>query len=161
MSHASGSENRLNRLVSGSTFGSESYAKEELVAELTAALVSSQYGMEKHVKSDSAAYLKSWLDSLKEDPNFIKTSLMDVKRSSSFISQRLDAVAQRLERDGWEADFSDIREKNKAFTPVFGNKAERPTVSNQESQSTQEQTKPQVQHEEVAARSTEQPRFHR
>lgn len=119
MSHASGSENRLNRLVSGSTFGSESYAKEELVAELTAALVSSQYGMEKHVKSDSAAYLKSWLDSLKEDPNFIKTSLMDVKRSSSFISQRLDAVAQRLERDGWEADFSDIREKNKAFTPVL------------------------------------------
>lgn len=161
MSHASGSENRLNRLVSGSTFGSESYAKEELVAELTAALVSSQYGMEKHVKSDSAAYLKSWLDSLKEDPNFIKTSLMDVKRSSSFISQRLDAVAQRLERDGWEADFSDIREKNKAFTPVFGNKAERPTVSNQENQSTQEPTKPQVQHEEVAARSTEQPRFHR
>lgn len=113
MSHASGSENRLNRLVSGSTFGSESYAKEELVAELTAALVSSQYGMEKHVKSDSAAYLKSWLDSLKEDPNFIKTSLMDVKRSSSFISQRLDAVAQRLERDGWEADFSDIREKTR------------------------------------------------
>ena len=51
--------------------------------------------------------------------------------------------------------------KNKAFTPVFGNKAERPTVSNQENQSTQEQTKPQVQHEEVAARSTEQPRFHR
>lgn len=63
--------------------------------------------------------MKSWLDSLKEDPNFIKTSLMDVKRSSSFISQRLDAVAQRLERDGWEADFSDIREKNKAFTPVL------------------------------------------
>lgn len=52
-------------------------------------------------------------------------------------------------------------DKNKAFTPVFGNKAERPTVSNQENQSTQEQTKPQVQHEEVAARSTEQPRFHR
>ena len=161
MSHASGSANRLNRLASDSTFGSEAYAKEELVAELTAALVSSQYGMEKHVKSDSAAYLKSWLTSLKEDPSFIKTSLMDVKRSASFISQRLDAVAQRLERDGWEADFSDIREKNKAYTPVFNNKTEKPMVSNQESQSTQEQTKPQVQHEEVAARSTEQPRFHR
>ena len=131
------------------------------MAELTAALVSSQYGMEKHVKSDSAAYLKSWLTSLKEDPSFIKTSLMDVKRSASFISQRLDAVAQRLERDGWETDFSDIREKNKAYTPVFNNKVEKPTVSNQESQSAQEQTKPQVQHEEVAARSTEQPRFHR
>ena len=87
---------------------------------------------------------------------------MDVKRSSSFISQRLDAVAQRLERDGWEADFSDIREKNKAYTPVFGNKTERPTVSNQENLSSQEQQKPQAQQqEEVAARSTEHPRFHR
>ena len=37
MSHASGSANRLNRLQSGQTFGSEGYAKEELVAELTAA----------------------------------------------------------------------------------------------------------------------------
>ncbi len=160
MSHASGSANRLNRLTP-STLGSESYAREELVAELTAALVSSQYGMAKHVKSDSAAYLKSWLASLNEDPNFIKTTLMDVKRSSSFISQRLDAVSQRLERDGWEADFSDIRERNKAYTPVFGNKAERPTQINQESQSEQEQQKPQAQQEEVAARSTGQPRFHR
>lgn len=160
MSHASGSVNRLNRLTP-STLGSESYAREELVAELTAALVSSQYGMAKHVKSDSAAYLKSWLASLNEDPNFIKTTLMDVKRSSSFISQRLDAVSQRLERDGWEADFSDIRERNKAYTPVFGNKAERPTRINQENQSEQEQQKPQAQQEEVAARSTRQPRFHR
>ncbi len=160
MSHASGSANRLNRLTP-STLGSESYAREELVAELTAALVSSQYGMAKHVKSDSAAYLKSWLASLNEDPNFIKTTLMDVKRSSSFISQRLDAVSQRLERDGWEADFSDIRERNKAYTPVFGNKTERPTQINQESQLEQEQQKPQAQQEEVAARSTGQPRFHR
>lgn len=160
MSHASGSANRLNRLQSGQTFGSEGYAKEELVAELTAALVSSQYGMAKHVKSDSAAYLKSWLDSLHEDPNFIKTSLMDVKRSASFISQRLDAVNQRLERDGWEADFSDIREQNKAYTPVFNNKTEKP-VSNQENQTTQERPKQQERQEEVAAKTTEQHRFRR
>ena len=68
MSHASGSESRLNRLKPSQSFGSEAYGREELVAELTAALVSSQYGMEKHVKSDSAAYLKSWLNSLHQDP---------------------------------------------------------------------------------------------
>ncbi len=161
MSHASGSANRLNRLAPNSTFGSAEYAKEELVAELTAALVASQYGMEKHVKSDSAAYLKSWLNSLNEDPNFIKTSLMDVKRSASFIGQRLDAVSERLERDGWEADFSDIREQNKAYTPVFNSKTEKPAVSNQETQAVQEQPKVQEQNEVVAARTTEQPRFHR
>lgn len=161
MSHASGSANRLNRLVPNATFGSTEYAKEELVAELTAALVASQHGMEKHVKSDSAAYLKSWLNSLNEDPNFIKTSLMDVKRSASFIGQRLDAVSERLERDGWEADFSDIREKNKAYTPVFNNKTEKPNSPSQDSPSVQEQPKTQEQNEVVAARTTEQPRFHR
>ena len=160
MSHATGSANRLNRLTPGSSFGSEAYAKEELVAELTAALVSSQYGMEKHVKSDSAAYLKSWLTSLNEDPNFIKSSLMDVKRSASFISQRLDAVGERLERDGWEADFSDIRAQNKAYTPAFSNKAERPVVAQQESQTIAE--KPAVKEEqEVAAKEAVQTRFHR
>ena len=161
MSHASGSANRLNRLVPNSTFGSTEYAKEELVAELTAALVASQYGMEKHVKSDSAAYLKSWLNSLNEDPNFIKTSLMDVKRSASFIGQRLDAVSERLERDGWEADFSDIREKNKAYTPIFNNKTEKPNTPSQDMTSVQEQPKAQEKNEVVAARTTEQPRFHR
>ena len=96
MSHASGSESRLNRLKPSQSFGSEAYGREELVAELTAALVSSQYGMEKHVKSDSAAYLKSWLNSLHQDPQFIKTTLMDVKRSASFICRRIHAVNQRI-----------------------------------------------------------------
>ena len=56
--------------------------------------------MAKHVKSDSAAYLKSWLGSLNEDPEFIKTTLNDVKRSASFITQRMEAVGERLRRDG-------------------------------------------------------------
>lgn len=161
MSHASGSENRLNRLKPGQSFGSAEYAKEELVAELTAALVSTQYGMAKHVKSDSAAYLKSWLHSLNEDPNFIKSSLMDVKRSASFISQRIDAVDKRLERDGWEADFSDVRQQNKSFTPMFSGKGDKTSVPQQGSEPVQEKPSESQQREEVAARGTEQPRFHR
>ena len=34
------------------------------------ALVSQRYGMTKHLKEDSAAYLKGWLESLKEEPTF-------------------------------------------------------------------------------------------
>ena len=68
MSHSTGSQSRLDRLKPGQSFGSKEYAREELVAELTAALVSSQYGMTKHVKSDSAAYLKSWLNNLQQPP---------------------------------------------------------------------------------------------
>ena len=53
--------------------------------------------MTKNLKDDSAAYLKSWLDSLKESPSFIKTTLMDVKRATSVITQRIDEVALELE----------------------------------------------------------------
>ncbi len=161
MGHASGAPNRLDRLKPGQSFGSAAYAREELVAELTAALVSSQYGMEKHVKSDSAAYLKSWLNSLHEDPSFIKSTLMDVKRASSFISQRLDAVNMRLERDGWEADFSDIRQQNKAFMPSFTSKPSPQSTAVASEQTAKEEQEQSEQKEQVAAKSVSQPRFHR
>ena len=157
MSHASGAESRLNRLKPTS-FGSSEYAKEELVAELTAALVSSQHGMVKGIKADSAAYLKSWLDSLHESPDFIKSVLMDVKRSSSFISQRIDAVDEVLKRDGWDADFSEVRERNKANLPAF-DKAR--TNQNATSQELTEKPEPVEQVEEIAAKDASLPRFHR
>ena len=75
----------------------QEYAREELVAELGSALVSQRYGMTKHIKEDSCAYLKSWLDELKESPQFIKTTLLDVKRATSLITQRVDRIAQGLE----------------------------------------------------------------
>lgn len=161
MSHASGSPDRLNRIKP--TQDRTSYSREELVAELTAALVSSRYGMAKHVKSDSAAYLKSWLGSLNEDPEFIKTTLNDVKRSASFITQRMEAVGERLRRDGWNADFTDIREQNKTFTPLFRSDVKSTTVSQEASESRQEQpvkAESQVL-EAVSAKSAEQTRFHR
>lgn len=161
MSHASGSPDRLNRIKP--TQDRASYSREELVAELTAALVSSRYGMAKHVKSDSAAYLKSWLGSLNEDPEFIKTTLNDVKRSASFITQRMEAVGERLRRDGWNADFTDIREQNKTFTPLFRSDVKSTTVSQEASESRQEQpvkAESQVL-EAVSAKSAEQARFHR
>lgn len=89
MAHSTGAEKRLNRLKPAS-FGSNEYAREELVAELTAALVSARQGITKCIKDDSAAYLKSWLGNLKEDANFIKTVLLDVKRASAMIEQRIN-----------------------------------------------------------------------
>lgn len=96
MSHSTGAEDQLNRLKPAS-FGSKEYAKEELTAELTAALVSQRFGITKNLKEDSAAYLKSWLDSLKESPEFIKTILVDVKKSASMINQRVDAIQLKID----------------------------------------------------------------
>ena len=54
--------------------------------------------MAKHIKEDSCAYLKSWLDALKESPQFIKTTLLDVKKATSLITQKVDKIAQELEQ---------------------------------------------------------------
>ena len=98
MGHSTGAENQLDRLKP-TTFGSAEYAREELVAELTAALTAQRYGMSKHLKDDTAAYLKAWLDSLKESPQFIKTVLLDVKKASSMLTQRIDQIALEIEEE--------------------------------------------------------------
>lgn len=96
MTHSTGAEGRLDR-IKPAAFGSKEYAREELVAELGSALVASQYGITKTIKEDSALYLGSWLDVLKESPEFLKTTLFDVKKASSMIAQRIDAVAEKIE----------------------------------------------------------------
>ena len=98
MGHSTGAENQLDRLKP-TTFGSAEYAREELVAELTAALTAQRYGMSKHLKDDTAAYLKAWLDSLKESPQYIKTVLLDVKKASSMLTQRIDQIALKIEEE--------------------------------------------------------------
>ena len=98
MTHSTGAEGVLDR-IKPTAFGSKEYSREELVAELGSALVSQRYGMIKHIKEDSCAYLKGWLDELKESPQFIKTTLLDVKRATSLITQKVDKIAQELEQD--------------------------------------------------------------
>lgn len=114
--HATGAESRLNRTM-GHAFGSEEYAKEELIAELSAALVASQHGLLKHVKSDSAAYLKSWLGSLKQGPEFLKTVLGDVKSCTKMLNERIDGILLEMDK-GEEADYS--RFKPSASPQVAG-----------------------------------------
>ena len=98
MGHSTGAEGQLDR-IKPATFGSAEYAREELVAELTAALTARRYGMTKHLKGDSAAYLKSWLDSLKESPQFIKTTLLDVKKATSMLTQHIDKIAMEIDQE--------------------------------------------------------------
>ena len=98
MGHSTGAEGQLDR-IKPATFGSAEYAREELVAELTAALTAQRYGMTKHLKGDSAAYLKSWLDSLKESPQFIKTTLLDVKKTTSMLTQHIDKIAMEIDQE--------------------------------------------------------------
>lgn len=114
MTHSTGAEGVLDRFKP-SAFGSPEYAREELVAELGSALVAQRYGMTKHIKEDSCAYLKSWLDELKESPQFIKTTLLDVKKATSMITQRVDKIAQELEQNVGEKQENGVAAKEKIY----------------------------------------------
>lgn len=114
MVHSTGAEGVLDRLQPTS-FGSKEYAREELVAELGSALVAQRYGMTKHIKEDSCAYLKGWLDELKESPQFIKTTLLDVKRASSIVTQKVDKIAQELEQNVTEEQEDKRSAKERIF----------------------------------------------
>ena len=110
MTHSTGAEGVLDRFKP-TAFGSPEYAREELVAELGSALVAQRYSMTKHIKEDSCAYLKGWLNELKESPQFIKTTLLDVKRAASLITQKVDKIAQDLEQNVSEKQEATPKEK--------------------------------------------------
>lgn len=114
MTHSTGAKDVLDR-IKPTAFGSSEYAREELVAELGSALVAQRYGMTKHIKEDSCAYLKGWLSELKESPQYIKTTLLDVKRASSLITQKVDKVALDLERNVGEQQENEVAAQEKVF----------------------------------------------
>lgn len=126
MAHSTGAEDQLDRLKPTS-FGSKEYSTEELKAEMTAALVSQRYGMTKHLKEDSAAYLKGWLESLKEEPTFIKTILTDVKKASQMITQKVDAIQLQLDKGVQETK----DESNGVKTPERNEQEEAKTEAKQ------------------------------
>jgi len=66
LAHATGHKSRLDRKM-GSGFGSDGYAREELVAELAAAYQSALLGVSAAPRADHAKYLNNWIKCLKDD----------------------------------------------------------------------------------------------
>ncbi len=58
-------------------------------------------------------YLTSWLGSLKKSSNFIKTTLMDVKKATSILSQRIDEVALEMKEQQSENVAASVSGKDK------------------------------------------------
>ena len=89
MTHSTGTANRLNR-DKGAKFGDEKYAKEELVAELTAAMVGNALGFDKRILNNNAAYMDGWINALREEPKFIVSVMADVNKASKMILEKID-----------------------------------------------------------------------
>jgi len=85
--HATGHATRLNRkeLMAGSHFGARDYSLEELVAELCAAFLCAEAGIDQAVIENQAAYLQGWLEKLQKDQSAFVTAAARAQKAADFI----------------------------------------------------------------------------
>lgn len=81
--HSTGHEKRLGR-IEPALFGTDPYAREELVAEIGASFLSGIAGLERGV-DQSAAYLQGWLKPLNDDPKMIVKAAGQAQRAADLI----------------------------------------------------------------------------
>ena len=88
LTHSTGHASREGRFAGCTedekTFGSENYAKEELVAEMGAAFLCAVSGIENTV-DHNAAYIKGWLKALKDDRKLVVNAAAAAHRAADFI----------------------------------------------------------------------------
>ena len=97
MVHSTGAANRLNRLKSGS-FGDEEYSKEELVAEIGAAILCNHAGISNtRTDTNSAAYLQGWLKALKSDKRLIVQAAGAAEKAVKLILNQQDEKRELMQ----------------------------------------------------------------
>lgn len=85
--HSTGHPERLNRegITNFDKFGSERYSKEELVAEIGASMLCGLAGIETKTIDNSASYIQSWLQALKNDKTMVVKSAQQAQKACDYI----------------------------------------------------------------------------
>ena len=96
--HSTGHEKRLKRkaIMEGGVFGSDSYGKEELLAEIGASFLCGRAGISDRTIDNSAAYIGSWLKQLQSDTKLIVHAAACAQRAVDYI---LNTVTQSVYPD--------------------------------------------------------------
>lgn len=84
--HWTGSKHRLERATAAKGVDTATYAKEELVAELGAAFLCADFGIEVATREDHLSYLASWLKALKNDKRLIVTAASQASRAADLLN---------------------------------------------------------------------------
>ena len=105
IAHSTGHESRLNRDLSGA-FGSQKYALEELRAELSSVFMQVDLGIDlsgAEVKNH-AAYLRSWLTSIQDDPQAFYKAATDADKICKYISTNYLAEEKENKKEEVKVD---------------------------------------------------------
>ncbi|GFO55950.1 hypothetical protein GMSM_29570 [Geomonas sp. Red276] len=99
LSHSTGHASRVGRkgILEPSYFGSHSYSKEELVAEMGAAFLSGVAGIENGTIENSAAYISGWLKALRGDRTLLIHAAAQAQKASDYILNRKREEEQTAE----------------------------------------------------------------
>ena len=93
LAHWTGSKNRLDRDLDKGRFGNPAYAFEELVAEMSAAFLCSDYGIQGELRH--AGYIGHWLKALREDSKAVFKAAALAQKAADYINM-LDATAEAV-----------------------------------------------------------------
>jgi antirestriction protein ArdC len=86
LAHWTGHSSRLDRLSKNARFGSDAYAREELVAEIAGCFLAAELGVpQSDDLTNHAAYLHSWLSILGADPSAIFTAAAQASAAANFL----------------------------------------------------------------------------
>lgn len=98
--HATGAPHRLDRTF-GKRFGDEAYAYEELVAELSAAFLCMEFGVEGQLQHPE--YIASWIKVLKSDNRAFYRAASDAQKALDWIKERAGQAPAAADIDMKEA----------------------------------------------------------
>ena len=104
LSHWTGHSSRLDRKISNG-FGSEDYAREELVAEISSALIGAELGLPVTHLDNHASYIASWIKILKHDEKALLSAAAKAEAAAGYLLTRTEQNTNKV--DGVEDDFDD------------------------------------------------------
>ncbi len=96
LTHSTGHPSRAGRegITNHNPFGSEDYSKEELVAEMGAAMLCGVAGIASRTLDNSASYLQSWINRLRSDSRLIVSAASQAQKAADYILSRTAAEAE-------------------------------------------------------------------
>jgi antirestriction protein ArdC len=96
LTHSTGHASRIGRdgFESIQSFGSESYCREELVAEMGAAMLCGVTGIENRTIKNSVAYLRTWIERLKSDSRLIVTAASAAQKAADYILGKIQTESE-------------------------------------------------------------------
>lgn len=86
MGHATGHASRLARHTPNMPFGSPEYAREELVAEMTAAIMGAEFGVSTTLADHNRDYLAHWLKVLEDDHRLLWDAASDAAKAAKWLT---------------------------------------------------------------------------